>query len=136
MVMRIYKAYTPGLRTRTISQFKAILASKATRRRLMIGYQRHHGRNQRGVITCRHRGGGHKRLYRVLDFKRQYRQVWGRVIRLEYDPNRNARICLIRYVNGQDAYMLHPRGLQVHDVVIAGEQAPIALGNALPLSAV
>jgi len=136
MAMRIYKAYTPGLRTRTVSQFKSVLASRVMRRKLMVGYQRHHGRNQHGSITCRHRGGGHKRLYRVLDFRRQYREVWGRVLRLEYDPNRNARICLIRYANGQDTYMLHPRGLQLHDVIIAGEKAPIALGNALPLSAV
>lgn len=136
MVMRIYKAYTPGLRTRTVSQFKSVLASKMTRRKLMVGYQRHHGRNHRGIITCRHRGGGHKRLYRVLDVMRQYREVWGRVLRLEYDPNRNARICLIHYTNGKEAYMLHPRGLQLDDVIMAGEKAPIALGNALPLSAV
>lgn len=136
MVIRTYKAYTPGLRNRTVSQFKTLLPSKSIRRSLMVGYKRQQGRNQRGLITCRHRGGGHKKLYRYLDFRRQYRDIWGCILSIEYDPNRNARICLVRYSNGRQAYILHPRGLKVNDWILAGDKAPIKPGNALPLSAV
>lgn len=91
------------------------------------------GRNNRGVITCRHRGGGHKRLYRQMDFRRDKIGVPGKVLTIEYDPNRNARIALIRYEDGEKRYILHPRGLNVGEFIMSDLNAPIVVGNSLPL---
>ena len=91
------------------------------------------GRNNQGRITVRHRGGGHKRLYRVVDFKRNKADVPGRVERLEYDPNRSAHIALVTYVDGEKRYILAPKGLKVGDIIAAGREAPIRAGNSLPL---
>ncbi len=91
------------------------------------------GRNNQGRITTRHRGGGHKRRYRIIDFKRNKDGVPGVVERLEYDPNRSAHICLIKYRDGERRYIIAPKGLEVGDTVISGVEAPIAPGNALPL---
>jgi large subunit ribosomal protein L2 len=135
MVIRAYKAYTPGIRNRAVSQFKSTALSKSYRK-LISGQHRHKGRNNRGVITSRHRGGGHKRLYRHIDFKRDKDKVWGRIMTIEYDPNRNARICLVDYEDGEKRYILHPRGLNLEDKIIASPKAPILPGNTLPLSAV
>jgi len=136
MITRTYKPYTAEIHSQTISHFDSLTSSKPTRRHLLVGHKRAKGRNQRGIITCRHRGGGHKRLYRYLDFRRQYRNVWGTVIGIEYDPNRNVHICLVRYPDGTETYIVQPRGLQINDLIIASDKAPIELGNALPLSAV
>jgi large subunit ribosomal protein L2 len=100
---------------------------------LSFGFQRSKGRNNRGIITSRHRGGGHKRLYRQIDFRRDKIGTPGMVVSIEYDPNRNARIALIRYTDGEKRYILHPNGLQVGKMVISDLIAPISIGNALPL---
>ena len=135
MVIRGYKAYTPGFRNRSVSQFKQVFSSEPYRK-LISGQHRLKGRNNRGIITSRHRGGGHKRLYRHIDFKRDKHRVWGKVISIEYDPNRNARICLVDYEDGEKRYILQPRGIELQDRILAATNAPISPGNSLPLSAV
>nr|UDZ60832.1 ribosomal protein L2 [Limnocharis flava] len=101
-------------------------------------YGQHHcskGRNARGIITSRHRGGGHKRLYRQIDFRRNEKEdISGRIVTIEYDPNRNAYICLIHYGDGEKRYILHPRGARIGDTVVSGTEIPISMGNALPLT--
>ncbi|KAK8623673.1 hypothetical protein V6N13_065036 [Hibiscus sabdariffa] len=94
------------------------------------------GRNARGIITARHRGGGHKRLYRKIDFRRNEKDIYGRIVTIEYDPNRNAYICLIHYGDGEKRYILHLRGAIIGDTIVSGTEVPIKMGNALPLSAV
>ncbi|TYH19473.1 hypothetical protein ES288_A05G354900v1, partial [Gossypium darwinii] len=90
--------------------------------------------NVRGIITARHRGGGHKRLYRKIDFRRNKKDIYGRIVTIEYDPNRNAYICLIHYGDGKKRYILHPRGAIIGDTIVSGTEVPIKMGNALPLS--
>nr|YP_010832657.1 ribosomal protein L2 [Astragalus jiuquanensis]WFG52399.1 ribosomal protein L2 [Astragalus jiuquanensis] len=92
------------------------------------------GRNARGIITAGHRGGGHKRLYRKIDFRRNDKDIYGRIVTVEYDPNRNAYICLIHYGDGEKRYILHPRGARIGDTIVYGTEVPIKIGNALPLS--
>jgi large subunit ribosomal protein L2 len=92
------------------------------------------GRNNRGIITSRHRGGGHKRLYRVIDFRRTTRNIPARVQTIEYDPNRNAKICLLNYQNGLKGYIIHPQGLEIGSEVMSSNEAPSTPGNALPLN--
>ena len=102
-------------------------------------YGRHRcskGRNARGIITVKHRGGGHKRLYRKIDFRRNQKDISGRIVTIEYDPNRNTYICLIHYGDGEKRYILHPRGAIIGDTIVSGTEVPIKMGNALPLSAV
>eukprot|EP00897_Mesotaenium_endlicherianum_P003179 jgi/Mesen1/288/ME1155895C09514 len=135
MGIRLYKAYTPGTRNRSISQFAEISAARPEKK-LTSKPHRPKGRNHRGVITSRHRGGGHKRLYRRIDFRRDKLATGGTVLSIEYDPNRNARICLIEYDDQERRYLVHPRGVQIGDRVMAGPEAAILAGNALPLSAV
>lgn len=94
------------------------------------------GRNNRGIITSRHRGGGHKRLYRKIDFRRDKKNIIGRVSSIEYDPNRNAYICLVIYKDGEKRYILHSRGMKVGDTIVSSPEASIASGNALPPSAI
>nr|YP_009563912.1 ribosomal protein L2 [Neolamarckia cadamba]QAX90712.1 ribosomal protein L2 [Neolamarckia cadamba]QHN59969.1 ribosomal protein L2 [Neolamarckia macrophylla] len=91
------------------------------------------GRNARGIITAGHRGGGHKRLYRKIDFRRNEKDIYGRIVTIEYDPNRNAYICLIHYGDGEKRYILHPRGAIIGDTIVSGTEVPIKMGNALPL---
>lgn len=111
---------------------------KSNPRNNLIYGQRHcgKGRNARGIITVRHRGGGHKRLYRKIDFRRNEKDISGRIVTIEYDPNRNAYICLIHYGDGEKRYILHPRGAIIGDTIVYGTEVPISMGNALPLSAV
>lgn len=111
---------------------------KSNSRNNLISGQRHcgKGRNARGIITVRHRGGGHKRLYRKIDFRRNEKDISGRIVTIEYDPNRNAYICLIHYGDGEKRYILHPRGAIIGDTIVSGTEVPISMGNALPLSAV
>jgi len=92
------------------------------------------GRNNRGVITIRHRGGGHKRRYRLIDFNRSKYGITGTVTTIEYDPNRNARIALICYSDGEKRYILHPKGLAIGDTILSGSGSPLTIGNTLPLS--
>lgn len=100
---------------------------------LYIKHFRKRGRNNRGLITCRHRGGGHKRLYRQIDFKRMKIGISAKVSRIEYDPNRSASIALLNYLDGKKQYILHPLGLKIGDWVISGPTVPITVGNCLPL---
>jgi large subunit ribosomal protein L2 len=132
MSIRFYKSYTPGTRNRALSAFSEITKSKPEKS-LVRKNQRSKGRNNRGVITTRHRGGGHKRLYRLIDFKRNKYGVEGIVASIEYDPNRNARIALINYLDGEKRYILEPKNLNVGDRIISGSGSPLSIGNTLPL---
>lgn len=133
MAIRLYRAYTPGTRNRTVSTFSEITKSNPEKS-LVINKHHKKGRNNQGKITCRHRGGGHKKQYRIIDFKRNKIDIKAKVAAIEYDPNRNARIALLNYIDGTKHYILHPRGLQVGNFVISGPSAPIEVGNALPLN--
>ena len=133
MGIRKYRPYTPATRERTVSDFSEVTKSEPERS-LVVSVHNPKGRNNRGVITCRHRGGGHKRLYRIIDFRRDKRNIPAKVAAIEYDPNRNARIALLHYQDGEKRYILHPVGLTVGTTVIAGEDSPFEVGNALPLS--
>lgn len=132
MGIRSYRPYTPSTRQHSVSDFSEITKTKPEKS-LVEHKHRAKGRNNRGVITCRHRGGGHKKLYRIIDFRRDKRDIPAKVAAIEYDPNRNARIALLYYQDGEKRYILHPVGLQVGATVIAGINAPIEVGNALPL---
>lgn len=133
MGIRSYRPYTPGTRERVVSDFSEITRSEPEKS-LTISIHRSKGRNNRGVITTRHRGGGHKKLYRIIDFHRSKRNIPAKVVSIEYDPNRNARISLLHYQDGEKRYILYPQGLAVGSTVIAGSDAPFEVGNALPLS--
>nr|YP_009397482.1 ribosomal protein L2 [Dasyclonium flaccidum]ARW66668.1 ribosomal protein L2 [Dasyclonium flaccidum] len=132
MAIRLYKAYTPGTRNRTVSTFNEITKSKP-QKRLTKTKHCSKGRNNRGIITSRHRGGGHKKRYRIIDFQRSKLNILGKIVSIEYDPNRNARIALVNYQDGEKRYILHPRSLRVGNTIISGEDAPIEIGNALPV---
>ena len=133
MGIRIYRPTTPGTRTLSVSDYSEVTRSEPEKS-LTKSKHRPKGRNNRGVITCRHRGGGHKRLYRMVDFKRDKRGIPAKVVSVEYDPNRNARICLLHYIDGEKRYIIHPANLAVGTLIHAGPDAPIEVGNALPLS--
>ena len=132
MGIRSYRPLTPGTRERTVSDFSTVTTDKPEKS-LTYSVHRPKGRNNRGVITCRHRGGGHKRLYREVDFRRNKFNVPAKVATIEYDPNRNARISLLHYKDGEKRYILHPIGLEVGATIVSGEEAPFEVGNALPL---
>lgn len=132
MGIRSYRPYTPGTRERTVSAFTEITNDKPEKS-LTRSVHRPKGRNNRGVITCRHRGGGHKRLYRIIDFHRNKHNIPAKVASVEYDPNRNARIALLHYQDGEKRYILHPANLAVGSTVVSGPDSPIEVGNALPL---
>lgn len=133
MGIRSYRPYTPSTRQHTVSDFAEVTRSEPEKS-LTANKHTKQGRNNRGVITCRHRGGGHKRLYREIDFRRNKLNVKGTVQAIEYDPNRNARIALVFYTDGEKRYILHPVGVKVGTVIISGPDSPIEIGNALPLS--
>jgi large subunit ribosomal protein L2 len=133
MGIRFYKAYTPGTRHRSVSEFVEITRVKAEKS-LTSWLNRSQGRNNRGVITSRHRGGGHKRLYREIDFRRNKIGIPAKVATIEYDPNRNSRIVLLHYQDGEKKYILHPKGLKVGETIISSLTASISVGNSLPLS--
>jgi large subunit ribosomal protein L2 len=132
MGIRYYRPYTPGTRERTVLDFSEITKSEPEKS-LTYSVHRHKGRNNRGVITTRHRGGGHKRLYRVIDFYRNKHNIPAKVAAIEYDPNRNARIALLYYRDGEKRYILHPANLEVGTIIISGPDSPFEIGNALPL---
>jgi large subunit ribosomal protein L2 len=132
MGINFLQPFTPGTRNRSVSDFSEI-SQKKRQKKLSCRLQRSKGRNNRGVITCRHRGGGHARLYRRIDFRRDKIGISAKVISIEYDPNRNARIALLRYQDGEKRYMLQPRGLTVGENLISDIYAPISVGNSLPL---
>lgn len=132
MAIKIYKPYTPTTRNKSSLDF-SILTKIKPERSLTVSNHRAKGRNNQGRITTRHKGGGHKRCYRLIDFKRNKHDIEGKVVSIEYDPNRNANISLISYADGEKRYILHPETLKVGDTVCSGKNFPIQIGNALPL---
>jgi len=132
MGIKKIKPVTPGQRFKTVDTFEDLTRNKPERS-LLTSINRSAGRNNLGRVTSRHRGGGHKRAYRQIDFKRDKRGVEAVVYSIEYDPNRSARIALLHYRDGEKRYIIAPDGLVKGSVVIAGEQVPIKAGNSLPL---
>ncbi|MGD8412791.1 MAG: 50S ribosomal protein L2 [Candidatus Latescibacterota bacterium] len=135
MGIKKFKPITPTLRYRTVSDFSEI-TKKTPEKQLLEPVKKTGGRNNKGRITLRRRGGGHKRRYRFIDFKRQKLEVPSKVAAIEYDPNRSARIALLHYKDGEKRYILAPNDLKVGDTVLAGPSADIKPGNALPLEKV
>ncbi len=135
MGIRRYKPTSAGRRNMSVSTFEEITKDRPEPR-LVEPLRKQAGRNNQGRITTRHRGGGHKRKYRIIDFKRNKTGVPARVAAIEYDPNRSARIALLHYADGEKRYILAPIGLSVGDTVMSGPDAEIRPGNALPLWAV
>ena len=127
MSIRIYKSYTPGTRNRALSSFDEITNVKPEKKLIKSNHQRK-GRNNRGVITVRHRGGGHKKRYRLIDFQRNKHDIEATVASIEYDPNRNARIALLKYKDGEKRYILHPNNVNVGDSIISGTNSPFKNG--------
>ncbi|QNH55287.1 50S ribosomal protein L2 [Selenomonas timonae] len=132
MAVKSFKPYSAGRRFMTVSSFDEITTDKPEKS-LTVRLTKTGGRNQQGKLTVRHRGGGHKRLYRIIDFKRTKDGIPARVATIEYDPNRSARIALLNYADGEKRYILAPNGLKVGDVVESGAEADIKPGNTLPL---
>jgi len=130
--IKTFKPTSPGRRQMSVSTFEEITTSKPEKS-LLEPLHRKAGRNNQGKITTRHKGGGHKRKYRIIDFKRNKDGIPGKVATIEYDPNRTAYIALINYVDGEKRYIIAPKGLKVGDVIESGPQADIKVGNALPL---
>jgi large subunit ribosomal protein L2 len=133
MPIRKYKPTSPARRSMSVSTFEEI-TKKKPEKRLLVPLKKTAGRNNRGRITTRHRGGGAKRFYRIIDFKRNKLGIPARVAAIEYDPNRSARIALLFYADGEKRYILAPLGIRVNDTVVSGPEAPIRTGNALPLA--
>lgn len=133
MGIRTYKPYTPSRRHMTSSTFEEITA-KSPEKSLVVSLKKHSGRNNQGKITVRHRGGGSKIKYRIIDFKRNKDGVPATVKTIEYDPNRTANIALLQYADGEKRYILAPVGLKVGNKIMSGPEAEIRVGNALPLS--
>lgn len=133
MPIKVYRPTSPGRRGMSVSTFEEITHSQPEKS-LLRPLKKKAGRNFRGKITVRHQGGGHKRRYRVIDFKRDKFGVMGRVATIEYDPNRSARIALVVYADGEKRYMIAPLGLKVGDTVMSGPQAEVRVGNALPIA--
>lgn len=133
MGIRKYKPTTPGRRGMTVSTFEEITRS-TPEKSLTVTLKKHAGRNSRGKITVRHRGGGTRPKYRIIDFKRNKDGVPGKVATIEYDPNRSANIALIHYLDGEKRYIIAPQGLMVGDMIVSGPDADIKVGNALPLA--
>jgi large subunit ribosomal protein L2 len=134
MGIRSYKPVTPGRRQGTVSDFAEITdRKKKPEKTLLEPKPKKGGRNHHGFVCTRFRGGGHKRMYRLIDFKRRKDNVWATVIAIEYDPNRSARIALLQYEDGVKAYILAPEGLKAGDRILSGETAEPRVGNCLPL---
>ena len=134
MAIKTYKPTTPSRRHMTVSAFEGIDKKAKPERSLIENLKKNAGRNSYGRITVRHRGGGNKRKYRIIDFKRQKDGVEATVIRLEYDPNRSANIALIQYADGEKAYILAPVGLKPGHKIVSGPEADILPGNCLPIA--
>ncbi|WP_343012923.1 50S ribosomal protein L2 [Gemella morbillorum] len=133
MAIKVYKAITNGRRNMTSLDFAEITTNKPEKS-LLAPLPKKAGRNNQGKITVRHHGGGHKKQYRIIDFKRNKDNVPAKVATIEYDPNRSANIALLHYVDGEKRYILAPKELQVGQIVVSGEAADIKIGNALPLA--
>jgi large subunit ribosomal protein L2 len=133
MGIKKYKPTTPGLRGMTVSTFEEITAT-TPEKSLTVALKKNAGRNNRGSISVRHRGGGNRRRYRIIDFKRLKDDIPATVKTIEYDPNRSANIALVCYADGEKRYIIAPEGLKVGDVIYSGETADIKIGNTLPLA--
>ena len=136
MAVRKLKPTTPGQRHKVIGVFKGTITATTPEKSLTVGKKSTGGRNSEGHLTTRYLGGGHKRKYRIIDFKRTKDGVPAIVKSIEYDPNRSARIALLYYVDGAKAYIIAPNGLEVGATVVSGADAAPEVGNALPLSAI
>lgn len=132
MAIKKFRPVTPSLRFRKVPMFDEI-TSTVPEKSLLEPLKKSGGRNNKGRITARHRGGGHKRFYRLIDFKRNKREIAARVASIEYDPNRSARIALLHYIDGEKRYILAPDDVHVNDTLLAGERVDIRSGNAMPL---
>jgi large subunit ribosomal protein L2 len=132
MGIKIYKPYTATSRNRSVLDFSSLSKIKPEKS-LLISNHRAKGRNNQGRITTRHKGGGHKRRYRLIDFKRNKYNIEGKVSSIEYDPNRNTFISLIQYNDGEKRYILYPEKLKIGDIVFSGKNAEIKIGNSLSL---
>jgi large subunit ribosomal protein L2 len=135
MAIKKYRPTSPGRRGMTVSAFEEITTTNPEKS-LLQPKQSRGGRNNQGKLTTRHQGGGHKQMYRLIDFKRNKDDVPAKVASIEYDPNRTANIALLNYADGEKRYILAPYGLAVGDTLVSGESADIKVGNALPLSAI
>ena len=135
MGIKIYKPYTDTTRNRSVLDFSNLSKVKPEKS-LLISNHRSKGRNNQGKITIRHKGGGHKRRYRLIDFKRNKYDIEGQVISIEYDPNRNSNIALINYTDGEKRYILHPENLNIGDKILSGKNALIQVGHSLPLDSI
>ena len=134
MPVKYYNPTSPGRRQGSVIDYKSVITKQKPERSLTEGKRRANGRNNHGVITAKHRGGGNKRLYRIIDFKRQKDGVVATVRAIEYDPNRSCNIALIEYADGEKAYILAPNGLRVDATVVSGPDAAPEIGNAMPLA--
>src|SRR5688572_14762680 len=134
MAIKFYNPTSPGRRQGSVIDYKSVITKSTPEKSLTVGKRRASGRNHHGVITAKHRGGGNKKLYRIIDFKRQKDGVAATVQAIEYDPNRSCNIALIQYEDGEKAYILAPNGLQVGAKVMSGPTAEPELGNCLPLA--
>ncbi len=132
MGIKNFKSVTPGRRNMTVSDFAEITTDKPYKP-LLVPIKKSGGHNNFGRTTVRHRGGGHKRMYRIIDFKRDKTGIPAKVLTIEYDPNRSARIALVVYSDGEKRYILAPYGLKVGDAIVSSENAEIKVGNTLPL---
>ncbi len=131
--MKTYKPTTPSKRHQTTVSYRNVLTKGRPEKSLTSGFKRSAGRNHHGRVTSRHRGGGHKRLYRDIDFKYNKRDIPAKFYSIEYDPNRNAFIGLAVYADGEKRYVIVPRSVKVGDSFLVGEKAPLTVGNRLPL---
>ncbi|GAB6164797.1 50S ribosomal protein L2 [Thermostilla marina] len=134
MGIRRLKPTSPGRRHATVNDFAELTPGAEPEKSLLVRLPRKGGRNNQGIITCRHRGGGHRKLYRLIDFKRNKDGIPAKVDSIQYDPNRSAHIALLKYADGEKRYILAPKGLSAGDTVLSGTGAPPAVGNCLPLS--
>ncbi|WP_018963292.1 50S ribosomal protein L2 [Coprothermobacter platensis] len=134
MPVRRYKPVTSSTRNRIIIDYKSVITKTEPEKSLLAPLRKSGGRNNMGRISVRFRGGGNKRRYRIIDFKRDKDGVPGKVMSIEYDPNRTAFIALIKYADGEKRYIVAPDELEVGDTIVSGESAPIRIGNTLPLS--
>ncbi len=133
MAIKVYKPTTPGIRGRSVVKHSEVITKKKPEKSLVIGLRKKAGRNNTGKITVRHRGGGNKRLYRIVDFRRNKFGVPAKVKAIEYDPNRSAYIALLVYMDGEKRYILLPLNLKVGDTVVSDEVTEVKPGNAMPL---
>src|SRR5262245_29289176 len=134
MPIKYYNPTSPGRRQGSVLDYKAVITKSTPEKSLVVGLRRASGRNHHGVICTKHRGGGNKRYYRLIDFKRQKDGVAAKVVAIEYDPNRSCNIALIEYADGEKAYILAPNGIKVGQSVMSGPTAEPEIGNCLPLA--